>query len=533
MSGPISSGESPDGGEIPAAGARPAYGESPDGGGRPGWRRRAADLAGIDLRSLAVLRGGLGAVILFDLASRAADLGAHYTDAGVLPRSAALVWLPREAHLSVYMLSGALWYQALLFGITALAAAAMALGYHTRAATILSWYLAFALEVRNPAVDHGGDTLLRMVLFWAMFLPLGARWSLDRAAGRLGEPPSRRVVSVAAVAARLQLCMMYWMSAAAKWNPVWLGEGTALGTALRLDYLSTRSGRLLLRFPGLLRWLTRATVGLEALGPIAAWSPFFTGPLRSLVVLAFVLLHLCGMAPAFRLGTFPWVCAVAWSLMLPEWLWDRLAAGRLGGVMAALDRRDLAGAAIAPGDIGRRHARFAAAGRRLADGVAALLLLYVVLLNLSNLPAQRYGALLPPATNWLAETLALHQRWDMFAPRPPTDDGWPVAAARTAGGAVVDAWREIPLDLTRPARFATVYGDSRWTKYLTNLRHPSYVFHRRLFGSFLCRRWNAAHTGPDRLERLTLVYMLERTVPPDRELPAEPLVLFAQACSER
>ena len=46
-----------------------------------------SDVFGIDTRSLAVFRIGLALTILLDLVLRAQDLGAHYTDAGVLPRA--------------------------------------------------------------------------------------------------------------------------------------------------------------------------------------------------------------------------------------------------------------------------------------------------------------------------------------------------------------------------------------------------------------------------------------------------------------
>ena len=42
----------------------------------------------IDLRSLAAFRIALAGVFLFDLAGRARDLRAHYTEAGVLPVAA-------------------------------------------------------------------------------------------------------------------------------------------------------------------------------------------------------------------------------------------------------------------------------------------------------------------------------------------------------------------------------------------------------------------------------------------------------------
>ena len=35
------------------------------------------------------------------------------------------------------------------------------------------------MESRNPIILHGGDIVLRMMLFWSLFLPLGARWSAD------------------------------------------------------------------------------------------------------------------------------------------------------------------------------------------------------------------------------------------------------------------------------------------------------------------------------------------------------------------
>src|SRR6188508_3787652 len=54
------------------------------------WLSRAfgwcEDHYGLDLRSLAVFRMGVGYLLLSDLVRRAFDLRAHYTDVGVLPR---------------------------------------------------------------------------------------------------------------------------------------------------------------------------------------------------------------------------------------------------------------------------------------------------------------------------------------------------------------------------------------------------------------------------------------------------------------
>jgi hypothetical protein len=48
-------------------------------------RRRLAELFGVDLRSLALFRIALAALLLADLARRAGDFTAFYTEAGVLP----------------------------------------------------------------------------------------------------------------------------------------------------------------------------------------------------------------------------------------------------------------------------------------------------------------------------------------------------------------------------------------------------------------------------------------------------------------
>ena len=37
-----------------------------------------------------------------------------------------------------------------------------------------------SLQARNPVVLHNGDVYARMMLFFAMFLPLGDQFSLDR-----------------------------------------------------------------------------------------------------------------------------------------------------------------------------------------------------------------------------------------------------------------------------------------------------------------------------------------------------------------
>ena len=159
-------------------------------------RGKFADLFGLDLRSLAIFRVGLGLLLLGDLAIRAGDLSAHYTDQGVLPRSA----LTARHYVSLHFLDGTADFQGALFVLAGLAALALLAGWRTRAATVVSWLLLMSLHARNPMILQGGDALLRLLLFWGMFLPLGARWSVDGLLRRGGGPAGGREVSAASAA---------------------------------------------------------------------------------------------------------------------------------------------------------------------------------------------------------------------------------------------------------------------------------------------------------------------------------------------
>src|SRR5262249_20163344 len=160
-----------------------------------------------DVRSLAVLRMALGSILLADLWVRSRDLAAMYTDDGIAP-VAFVRNLTSGGQWSLHLLGGALWYQATLFVLAAVLAVALGVGFRTRLATIGSWILLASLHVRLPVVLNAGDTLLRVLLFWGMFLPLGSCWSLD--VRKVGPRPGGRVATPATAAYIIQLAIVYW-----------------------------------------------------------------------------------------------------------------------------------------------------------------------------------------------------------------------------------------------------------------------------------------------------------------------------------
>ena len=135
------------------------------------WR----DVFGIDLRTLGLFRIGLAVMILVDLMLRARDLRAHYTDFGVMPRDV-LAQVLHPAAWSLHTASGGLWFQAALFSVAALFALMLLVGWRTRLASIASFLLLVSVQNRNPQILLGEDNLIVALTFWAMFLPLGARF---------------------------------------------------------------------------------------------------------------------------------------------------------------------------------------------------------------------------------------------------------------------------------------------------------------------------------------------------------------------
>jgi hypothetical protein len=487
----------------------PPAGTAPPRGLAAG-RGKLAELFGLDLRSLAAFRIGLGLLLLADLAVRAGDLSAHYTDDGVLPRSA----ITSSRYVSLHMLDGSADFQAALFLFAGLCAAALLVGWRTRLATAASWFLLMSLHARNPMVLQGGDNLLRLLLFWAMFLPLGARWSLD--ARRGGRPPGAAEVSVASAALILQVCFVYWFSAALKSDPSWRSEGTAVYYALSLDQFAKPLAHYLLGFPGLLRVLTFATLGIEAAGPALLFVPFHTSRVRLAVVVGFLLFHLVGLHLCLELGPFPWVCAVAWLALLPGRFWDRVAGRiRLPRWLAA---PPAGGAAVGPGPL----------PARLLNVVAACFLAYVLLWNLRTTDA-RWGRLLPARADFIATTFGVDQQWGMFAPYPSKDGGWHVAQGNRPDGSEVDLLRGgAPVCWDQPGLVSATYKNERWRKYLMNLWPADNVAHRPLYARYLLRQWNARHKGELGIESVEVYFMRKRTLPDYQSAPPEKLLLCAE-----
>lgn len=459
----------------------------------PRWLQ---DVFAADLRSLAAFRVVLALVVLLDVADRARNLNAHYTDAGVLPRAELLAdgQVLDESIFSINLISGGGFVQGVIFAVAALAALGLLVGYATRLMTLVVWLLVVSIEWRNPLVGGGGEVLLRVLLFWGMFLPLGAVWSVDRLRQRAAPPPSMSVVSVPVAALFLQFAFLYWFAFLFKSSPVWRSEGSALAYALNLEQFAKPLATSMLDLPALLTVLTFGVLALEGLGPFLLLSPFWTGPARMLGVVLFMGFH-AGIWLTLGMGIFPAVAGLCMVCFLPSWFWDHVA--RLRG-RSPPDARDRTTVPLhTPG---------------IASATVGVLIAFVLFWNVATVTDVR----VPSPLNHVGVYLGIAQSWDMFAPHPLTDDGWYVIPATLTGGQTVDAAGVLrgetemrKLSWSKPANVRETYDGERWRKYLEQLRLRIGGQHLN-FSRYICREWNRGRPAAERIDSLAVGYMAQR-----------------------
>ena len=283
-------------------------------------------LFSVDLRSLALVRVLIGAILLFDLMIRGADFVTWLTDDGVLPRATVMERMD-DYRWSLYNISGHwLWVLAIQC-IAGLAALALVLGYRTRWAVVISLVMLISLHNRAPLVLQGGDNLLLLVLFWMCFLPIAQRCSIDAALVDPRQPASKPVpnayLSVATVAILLQAMAVYFFSAFLKSGDEWYPDGTAIYYALHLDELNTWIAQLWKDELWLSRPLTLYVWWLELIGPLLMFSPVFRLPLRLAMMAAFISLEV-GFIFNLHIGLFPLVSVTSILLFTPSEVWDWL-----------------------------------------------------------------------------------------------------------------------------------------------------------------------------------------------------------------
>ncbi|HLQ77045.1 MAG TPA: HTTM domain-containing protein, partial [Terriglobia bacterium] len=284
-------------------------------------RKILRNMFGLDYRSLALLRIGLGTLILCNLYVSAGDLRAFYTDEGLLPRSLLLSNFGRV--FSLHMAGGSMAFAITIFAVQAVLALLMIAGYRTRIVTIASYVLLVSLQARNPLLIFGADIALRICFFWAMFLPLNRRFSLDAAVGRVSLPETSTYFRIPGIAYLVQFAAIYLFSGLLKTGAAWKVDHTAVSYALSLEIWRRPLGAWLNQFDSLTTWLTRMTPSAEIYGPLLLILPVWSAWGRILGFALFAGLQI-GFNACMQMGLFGPVMIVVSFALLPAEFWTYL-----------------------------------------------------------------------------------------------------------------------------------------------------------------------------------------------------------------
>jgi hypothetical protein len=476
----------------------------------------------LDLRALALMRMLIGAGLVLDMIQRFLVREEFYSDLGVLTRSALVDYFEFNGSMSLLMLNGSPHFAGFLAIVGMISGLMICFGHGTRFFTLMGWILLSSFHARHNLAIHGGDNLLRILLLYGIFLPIGERWSLDTflSGKRLQENLFFSWFSVLIV---IQIFWIYLFTTIYKWHPVWISEFSSLHYALSLDIFSTDLGKWLTQFPEFLRYSSMATIVIEAVVPFFLFIPFYSIFFRRFAILSFYALHL-GIQLTMVLGLFPLACLAAWTS-----LWDSKSMDRLESWIGPWLNRHLSWLRKISVFPWLQYTRtFQSWWSR---SFALLIMALVLAWNIEGTAKIKNFEVKSPFDE-IVFFLQLNQQWNMFAPSPLTDDGYMVVDGELEDGRMINPLTKGPVDFTKPENFADSYLNTIWRKYLLTLYMVDGAAHRLHFGRFLCRRWNSDAVHSNRLKRFKIYYMRIQNRGPDmpRAVDAEPVMIWRHFC---
>lgn len=273
-----------------------------------------------DLRSLALVRFFLGVLCFIDIANRIPQLEAFYTDVGILPRWLILQEFSLPWGMSLFHLNGSYSYALIVSLIGMIASLGVALGIRTRFSTVVVWIVLLSFHLRFSEILHGGDNLIRLMLFWSLFLPMNARYSFDAVLSE-EKCPETTYCGWGSSGWIVQTICVYLFTFLYKWDPVWFEKFDSVYYAMNLDLFTRPLGKALLEYPLLMKVSSAYAIALEGLAPVLILIPWRMQFWRAAAVLLLFSLHI-GIWMTLVLGIFPAACLILWMAFIPSSFWQ-------------------------------------------------------------------------------------------------------------------------------------------------------------------------------------------------------------------
>ena len=280
-----------------------------------------------DRELCALLRVAVAGLVLVNFAFAYPHVEFFWGEHGLLPAEAARSMLDPNAWTLLTLVpntDAALWS---CYWMAIASATMLGLGLFSRlnAIAVFVWLVSF--HHRNTLILTGQDTVLRVLTFLLIFLPIGAAYSLD-ARLRKQQADGRERSGWALRVMQIFVCLVVFSAGVEKLAGDFWWQGDALYYVMHLDdYCCNLPVPELVRAsPVIYRPLTWISLAIELAAPCLVWFKETRRP----ALVALVALHL-GIEYMMNLFLFQWA-------MLAGWL-SHLQPSEIGWVRARLSER--------------------------------------------------------------------------------------------------------------------------------------------------------------------------------------------------
>lgn len=446
------------------------------------------------------MRIAAGLVLLTDLFIRSLSIKAFFTDEGVLPIEILKQYNWSPNYFSFHALSGDLWWQIILFIINALCIILLIIGYRTRLFTFICWVFLTSIQNRNPFILQGGDDMLRLLLLWAIFLPWGERYSIQKKSSY-----ANSYFDWANICYLLLSASVFFFSALLKTSPEWRTEGTALYYALSLDQIRMPGGSVLYQFPVIMKLLTYVVFYIELLAPILLILPFVPSKIRLIGIISYLCLFI-GIASTVYVGLFYIIGITSLIGLLPS------------SVIDWFEKRFYKSNTQYEETEYTPNTSFIVAVIQISKNYFVIFVaIFCLMMNLGSVKKFPYA--LDSDIVYYGKALRLEQNWGMFAPYILKDDGWFVYSALRNDRKYIDIKNNTDtVSFNKPKYPVCEFESDRWRKFQENYTFNNNNYMRPFYCKYLLNKWNKEHPNEHILD-LTIFFMKETSLPDYKTAP--------------
>ena len=519
-------------------------------------KERIFNLFAIDYRTLGIFRFCIAIIVMVDIFLRCRDFSAFFTEQGIIPRNYAINWFSGNATYSLYFINGGEIFSALLVILTLFIAVLFFVGYKTKLSTIMMFVMIHSLQMRCTILNSSGDDLLRVLLFWSIFLPLGKCFSVDayllshkqtnntddmvspRARNFVDDQSSiiseeepleqdqpeqrdidspkesTRVSNFFTFAILQQALFVYWVGALLKDNPIWTEKFSAIEWTLHLGHFVTPFGTWFVNaMTSYLKPLTQFVLYLELYAPLLMMVPIAQKYLRTTFMFLLIGMHI-NFILFMALGYFPFISITSLLLFFPSEGWNWLERKEwfqnnfLTRFWIYIRNKFL------PFHDVLNHYLSWASHRHHVSKIGTVIAICgfgIVLHTNLNVVAP----ITIPDNNLIVKRIrwgsGLYQNWTMFAPYPLKFTLWPKFVGTTKSGQEIDVFlsnhtfygASVAFIDKRPENILGNYTNYRWRKFHGNIRQDKYKYFRGNYAKYECKRYNDVHPD-DKIEKISL-----------------------------